>query len=79
MPRPDLISLNDLKGRIQQRAQAVAEVLVDVDLAPLLASMNRLGAEAVSAAARVFGAHIATEAAVKVIAEAQEELKAAFA
>lgn len=79
LPRPDLISLNDLKGRIQQRAQAVAEVLVDVDLAPLLASMNRLGAEAVSAAARVFGAHIATEAAVKVIAEAQEELKAAFA
>ncbi len=78
-PRPDLISLDDLKGRVQQRAQAVAEVLVDVDLAPLLASMNRFEAAGVSVAARAFGAHIATEAAIKVIAEAQQELVAAFA
>jgi hypothetical protein len=79
MPRPDHLSIDDLKERVQQRAQAVAEVLVDVDLAPLLASMNPIGAIGLRGAARLFGTHIATEAAIKVIAEAQQELKAAFA
>ena len=54
-------------------------MLVDVDLAPLAASMLHVEAAALRYGARVFGAHIATEAAVKAISQARDELRAAFA
>jgi hypothetical protein len=78
MPKPDLVSLDDLKLRIHQRAHAVMEVLVDVDLAPYAAAMNAVESFGLRQGARLFGAHIATDAAMKVIAKARDELKAAF-
>ena len=79
MPRPDLVSLDDLKPRIEGRASAVVAALVDIDLQPYMASMNAFASEALRFGGRQFGAHIATELGVAQVKKALAELQAAFA
>ncbi|HXZ15658.1 MAG TPA: patatin-like phospholipase family protein [Roseiarcus sp.] len=79
MPRPDLVSLDDLKPRIEGRASAVVATLVDIDLQPYMASMNAFASEALRFGGRQFGAHIATELGVAQVKKALAELQAAFA
>jgi Patatin-like phospholipase len=79
MPRPDLVSLDDLKPRIERRASAVVGTLVNIDLRSYMASMNAFASEALRFGGRHFGAHIATELGVGQVKEALAELQAAFA
>lgn len=79
MPRPDLVSIDDLAMRIDQRARAVADTMVNVDLNRFTKKMSLLEFEAFKYGARAFGAHVATEAAVGQVQATLDELKQAFA
>lgn len=79
MPRPDLVSIEDLVQRIDQRAKAVADTMVNVDLRGFTKKMWRIEFEFLKLGARAFGAHVATEAATEQVQAALDELKEAFA
>ena len=78
MPTPDEASRDDIKRRVGTRAKAVLETLVDQDLPRLFPSLNALADIAIKFGAREFGAHIATEFALKQIETALDEVGAAF-
>jgi hypothetical protein len=78
-PRPDLVSIDDLAQRISQRAAAVADTMVNVDLRRFTKKMWSVEFEVLKMGARAFGAHVATEAATGKIQEALDELMEAFA
>ncbi|MGO8738161.1 patatin-like phospholipase family protein [Rhodoblastus sp.] len=79
MPRPDLVSIDDLTMRIGQRAMAVADTMVNVDLRGFTKNMWRIEFEFLKLGARAFGAHVATDAATGQVQAALNELKEAFA
>src|SRR5271165_1716093 len=62
MPKPDAVSLEDIKTLIGARAKAVIAALIDVDLRKESDSMGLFAGEA-RFAAKLFGAHVVTEKA----------------
>ena len=79
MPRPDLVSCEDLEKLIDKRLRAVVDAMVDVDLTRFTEKMSFFEVEALRLGARSFGAHVATKAAVDKVQVALSELEKAFA
>ena len=77
-PRPDLFSMDDFKRRVLNRAQTVADVLVDVDLRPFTDSMNRFSAFGLRLGARTLAARAATEIVAKKVDAALKDIKKVF-
>ena len=77
MPQPDAISLKEMKARIDKRAQAVVDTLLDVDFKDW--TDKSLWGAAVAWGARRFGRKVATDKAFGIVVEALKEVREAFA
>ncbi|MDR3557928.1 MAG: hypothetical protein P4L61_00155 [Candidatus Pacebacteria bacterium] len=78
MPRPDLVSCEDLEMRIDRRLRAVVDTMVDVDLTRFTGQMSFFEQEALRLGARAFGSHVATKAASERVKVALKDLERAF-
>jgi hypothetical protein len=79
MPKPEAVSLDDIKTLIGGRAKAVITTLIDFDLRKESDSMGMVVGEASRLAARHFGTHVVTEKAYAVVEQAVKDVRAAFA
>jgi hypothetical protein len=77
-PQPDLVSLEELETRLDRRARAVVDTMVDVDLKRFTANMGCFEVVALRLGARAFAAHVATKAATDRVERALSDLKKAF-